>query len=130
MATDCFDEKSVLAFLAGALPVADRAQAEAHLASCASCADIVTWAAADLAHASRAPGQEGQPFLGQQLADRDPMGISGAGRHMPTGTAGNYPGQGPGDAPRPEVPRPAGFVLDATSMPVGDMVADETFKLE
>jgi len=25
----------------------------------------VTWAAADLAHASRAPGQEGQPFLGQ-----------------------------------------------------------------
>ena len=68
MATDCFDEKSVLAFLAGTLPGAARAQAEAHLASCGPCAEIVTWAAADLAHASRAPGQEGQPFMGQLAA--------------------------------------------------------------
>jgi eukaryotic-like serine/threonine-protein kinase len=65
LATGCFDEKIVLAFLDGTLPGATRAQAEAHLASCGSCADLLTWAAADIAHASRAPGHEGQPFVGQ-----------------------------------------------------------------
>jgi len=61
----CLDEKAVLAFLDGTLPDDARADVEAHLASCSACAEIVTWAAADLAHASRAPGQEGQPFVGQ-----------------------------------------------------------------
>jgi tetratricopeptide (TPR) repeat protein len=61
----CLDETTVLAFLDGTLPGAARCEVEAHLASCSACAEIVTWAAADIANASRAPGREGQPFLGQ-----------------------------------------------------------------
>ena len=37
---------------------------EAHLAACSACAELTTWAAADHAHRSRAPGQEGRPFIG------------------------------------------------------------------
>jgi eukaryotic-like serine/threonine-protein kinase len=61
----CLDEKTVLAFLDGTLPGAARGEVEAHLASCSACAELVTWAAADIANASRAPGREGQPFVGQ-----------------------------------------------------------------
>jgi len=66
----CLDESTVLAFLDGTLPGEARTEVEAHLAACSACTEITTWAAADLAGASRpsrAPGREGQPFpfLGQ-----------------------------------------------------------------
>ena len=61
-----------------------RPSVEAHLASCSACAELVTWAAADLAHPSRAPGEEGRPFVGALAARRarrplpDPRAASGA----------------------------------------------------
>jgi eukaryotic-like serine/threonine-protein kinase len=62
----CLDESIVVAFLGGTLPVTAREDTEAHLATCSACADLVTWAAADIAvAASRAPGSEGRPFVGQ-----------------------------------------------------------------
>jgi len=61
----CLDESLVVAFLRGTLLPATRDQAEAHVAACSACADLVTWAAADIAAtASRAPGSEGRPFVG------------------------------------------------------------------
>ena len=63
--TGCLDETTVLAFLGGTLSPAGRATVEAHVAACSACAEILTWAAADSASASRAPGQEGAPFIGQ-----------------------------------------------------------------
>ena len=65
MSGGCLDESLVVAFLGGTLPAATRDQAEAHIAACSACADLVTWAAADIAAtASRAPGSEGRPFVG------------------------------------------------------------------
>ena len=65
MSDGCLDESLVVAFLGGTLPAATRVQAEAHIAACSACADLVTWAAADIAAtASRAPGSEGPPFVG------------------------------------------------------------------
>ena len=56
----------MVAFLGGTLPPIARAEAEAHVADCSACADLVTWAAADVATAaSRTPGSEGRPFVGQ-----------------------------------------------------------------
>jgi serine/threonine protein kinase/tetratricopeptide (TPR) repeat protein len=63
--TGCLDEATVLGFLAGALPTATRGEVEAHVAACSGCAEILTWAAADSANRSRAPGREGAPFIGQ-----------------------------------------------------------------
>src|SRR4051812_34965078 len=60
----CIDEHTLLAFLRGTLAAETVASAEAHLAICSACADTAAWAAADLAHPSRAPGQEGHPFIG------------------------------------------------------------------
>jgi tetratricopeptide (TPR) repeat protein len=56
---ECVDENAVVAFLAGRMP-----ELENHLHACESCAELVTWVAADLAHRSRAPGQEGGSFNG------------------------------------------------------------------
>ena len=65
-ARGCLDESVVVAFLGGTLPATARHETEAHLATCSACADLVTWAAADVAvGASRAPGTEGRPFVGQ-----------------------------------------------------------------
>ena len=61
-----------------------------------------------------------QPELRPQLGDGAPMGIAGAPRNMPEGTAGNYPGQGTGPAPRPADPRHAGTHVDGASRPWGD----------
>jgi len=61
----CLDESLVVAFLRGTLPPPTRDEAEAHVAACSACADLITWAAADMAAtASRAPGSEGRPFVG------------------------------------------------------------------
>jgi eukaryotic-like serine/threonine-protein kinase len=60
----CLDENAVVAFLAGRTPPDERASVEHHLHACTSCSELVTWVAADLAHRSRTPGQEGRPFVG------------------------------------------------------------------
>ena len=65
MNTLCIDEGVVLAFLEGALSQNDRSEVEGHVAACTACADLMTWAAADQAHPSRAVGREGRPFVGQ-----------------------------------------------------------------
>jgi hypothetical protein len=62
---DCLQESTVLAFLGGALPAAERTTVEKHVAACSACADLVTWVAADQASITRAPGAEGRPFVGQ-----------------------------------------------------------------
>jgi len=50
MDSRCLDEATVLEFVEGTLNGSRRAVVEAHLATCAACADLVTWAAAgDLA---------------------------------------------------------------------------------
>jgi serine/threonine protein kinase/tetratricopeptide (TPR) repeat protein len=64
----CLDESTVLAFLDGKLPDAGRAEVETHLATCASCTEVATWTAAELAGGSRPPGREGRPFVGQLAA--------------------------------------------------------------
>jgi tetratricopeptide (TPR) repeat protein len=64
-ATACLDEGRVLAFLDGTLSEDGRSDVEAHLAACSACAELTTWVAADQAHRSRAPGEEGRPFVGQ-----------------------------------------------------------------
>lgn len=64
MATACLDESTVVAFLAGSLPTAERSAVESHLGACAACAELTTWAAADLAQRSRPAGAEGRPFIG------------------------------------------------------------------
>lgn len=60
----CLDEDAVVAFLAGRTPQPQRPLIESHLQACNTCAELVTWVAADLAHRSRAPGEEGHPFVG------------------------------------------------------------------
>lgn len=51
----CLDESVIVAFLGGTLATNARVDAEAHLATCSACADLVTWAAADLT-AAASPG--------------------------------------------------------------------------
>jgi serine/threonine protein kinase len=66
MSSGCLDESLVVAFLGGTLPAATRDEAEVHIAVCSACADLITWAAADMAAtASRALGNEGQAFVRQ-----------------------------------------------------------------
>ncbi len=60
----CLDERTVVTFLEGTVSDDTRATVEAHLAACSACAELTTWAAAELAHGSRAPGDEGRPFIG------------------------------------------------------------------
>jgi tetratricopeptide (TPR) repeat protein len=60
----CLDERTVVAFLEGTVSDDSRSAVEAHLAACSACAELTTWAAAELAHGSRAPGDEGRPFIG------------------------------------------------------------------
>jgi tRNA A-37 threonylcarbamoyl transferase component Bud32/tetratricopeptide (TPR) repeat protein len=60
----CLDENAVVAFLAGRTPAPERLVMESHLHTCNSCAELVTWVAADLAHRSHAPGEEGRRFAG------------------------------------------------------------------
>jgi formylglycine-generating enzyme required for sulfatase activity len=50
----CLDEATVVEFVEGVLAAARRPVIEAHLAACATCADLVTWAAADLKGGTRA----------------------------------------------------------------------------
>jgi tRNA A-37 threonylcarbamoyl transferase component Bud32/tetratricopeptide (TPR) repeat protein len=64
LAGGCLDENAVVAFLAGRMPELQRPTIERHLQACHSCAELVTWVAADLAHRSRAPGKEGHAFIG------------------------------------------------------------------
>ena len=64
----CLDENAVIAFLAGRTPAPQRPVVESHLQTCNACADLVIWVAADLAHQSRAPGEEGRPFIGPLAA--------------------------------------------------------------
>jgi eukaryotic-like serine/threonine-protein kinase len=59
------DEGTVVAFLDGSLSAAARGHAESHIASCRTCCELTTWAAADRANQSRPPGSEGRPFVGQ-----------------------------------------------------------------
>jgi tetratricopeptide (TPR) repeat protein/predicted Ser/Thr protein kinase len=60
------EEGTVLAFLGGSLPLDARASAERHMADCETCADLVTWVAADQAHSTaRMPGNTARPFIGQ-----------------------------------------------------------------
>jgi eukaryotic-like serine/threonine-protein kinase len=65
MTAGCLDEGKVMLFLEGTLSATDRTTVEAHLVACGACTELVTWAAADVASRSRAPGHEGQPFVGQ-----------------------------------------------------------------
>jgi eukaryotic-like serine/threonine-protein kinase len=64
MNAGCLDEGRVLAFLEGTLSDDGRSEVEAHLAACSACAELTTWAAADQAHRSRVPGEEGRSFVG------------------------------------------------------------------
>src|SRR3954453_20637838 len=64
MAGSCIDEHLLLAFLAGNLTSPARTGVETHVATCSACADLATWAAAEIAHPSRAPGGEGHAFVG------------------------------------------------------------------
>jgi serine/threonine protein kinase/Tfp pilus assembly protein PilF len=63
--TDCIAEGSVLAFLSGTLAADDREQVERHIGTCAPCADLVTWAAADQADTTGVSGKVGRPFVGE-----------------------------------------------------------------
>ncbi len=65
MNAGCLDEVRVLAFVEGTLSDDGRADVEAHLAACSACAELTTWVAADQAHRSRPPSDEGRPFIGQ-----------------------------------------------------------------
>jgi tetratricopeptide (TPR) repeat protein len=61
----CLDEGTVVAFLGGRLSAGERAVVERHLATCAACTDLTTYAAADIANGSAAPGRDGRPFVGR-----------------------------------------------------------------
>jgi tetratricopeptide (TPR) repeat protein len=67
MAGSCIDEHLLLAFLAGNLTSPARTGVETHVATCSACADLATWAAAEIAHPSRAPGGEGHAFVGAMV---------------------------------------------------------------
>jgi hypothetical protein len=49
----CLDEATVVEFVDATLASPQRAAVEAHLTGCAACADLVTWAAADLRAGTR-----------------------------------------------------------------------------
>ena len=62
----CLDEGTVVAFLGGRLSAEERAVVERHVAACAACADLTTYAAADIANGSGGgPGRDGRPFVGR-----------------------------------------------------------------
>ena len=62
----CLDEGTVVAFLGGGLADAHRLAVERHLAACAACTDLTTYAAADIANGSGGgPGRDGRPFVGR-----------------------------------------------------------------
>ena len=63
----CLDESAVVAFLEGELAAPARSAVESHLESCPSCTELLTWAAAEHANGSRAPGNEGRPYIGRLL---------------------------------------------------------------
>ena len=65
MKAGCLDETTILAFLDGSLAAEARGRTEAHLAACAGCMDLVTWAAVDAANLSRKPGDERRPIIGE-----------------------------------------------------------------
>jgi serine/threonine protein kinase len=54
----------VVAFLEGGLAAQERSAVQNHLGACSTCAEVLTWAAADRANGSRSAGREGRPFLG------------------------------------------------------------------
>jgi tRNA A-37 threonylcarbamoyl transferase component Bud32/tetratricopeptide (TPR) repeat protein len=66
MAERCLDERTVMLFLRGELVTAERADMEAHLATCAKCIELMTWAAAEIAGGE--PGRQAPAFLGQLAA--------------------------------------------------------------
>jgi len=55
----------VVAFLEGELAASERSVVESHLEACDPCTNLMTWAAADHAHGSRAPGDEGRRLIGR-----------------------------------------------------------------
>jgi tetratricopeptide (TPR) repeat protein len=55
----CLDEQAVVAFVGGQMPPPERVSVEEHLDTCNACAELTTWAAAEIAHPSL-PGQPGQ----------------------------------------------------------------------
>jgi hypothetical protein len=87
MRAGCLGEETVLAFLAGTLVEPERASVETHVATCSACADVATWAAAEIAHPSRAPGGEGHAFVGAMVPSSrvgryrilEPVGRGGMG---------------------------------------------------
>jgi serine/threonine protein kinase len=62
VSTGCLDEHAVLDFLNGTMAETARKDAQLHLSSCATCADLVTWAAAEVADRDAA-AREGRSFL-------------------------------------------------------------------
>ncbi|HEY7372549.1 MAG TPA: protein kinase, partial [Polyangia bacterium] len=60
----CLDEQTVVAFVGGQMAAAQRAQVEEHLDTCSACAELTTWAAAEIAHRSLDSGEQGRPFIG------------------------------------------------------------------
>ncbi|HMF43777.1 MAG TPA: serine/threonine-protein kinase [Polyangia bacterium] len=65
MNVGCLNEERLLAFLEGTISDSDRVGIETHMAACGTCADLLTWAAAEQANRSRSVGREGRPFIGQ-----------------------------------------------------------------
>src|ERR1043165_7439654 len=61
---ECLAENTVLAFLGGAWPPGALSSIEEHLAECAACTDLVTWAAADQRSALGLPGPDGRALFG------------------------------------------------------------------
>jgi eukaryotic-like serine/threonine-protein kinase len=57
----CLDEQAVVAFVGGQMPPPERVSVEDHLDTCSACAELTTWAAAEIAHRSLEPGQVGRP---------------------------------------------------------------------
>ena len=57
----CLAEATVIAFLDAKLPEQGRVDVERHVAACAACADLLTWAAADLAEKRPAPPEPLHP---------------------------------------------------------------------
>jgi len=65
--TDCLDDKTVVAFIAGQMTAFQRSVVTAHLDSCSACAELTVLAATDLVHRSAATGSAAAPFIGSLL---------------------------------------------------------------
>jgi len=65
--SECLDEGTVVAFLGGRLAEAELLLVERHVAACAQCTDLMTYAAADIANrgSGSASGRDGRPFVGR-----------------------------------------------------------------